>query len=227
MKISDVINILAKEKTTNPVENTPTPVEWEWVDGFKVVRHDLTAITNDFKYETNFIYEVPEESLIFGKCGFHFFENSSGIKFVYSPGFRIFKVKALVKKDRERYNYSKQVAAKIILIEELTCEEYRKIYSLPIPFVNNEEDYKEFVSFPTKANDDWFYSKAARVINEHTDLSESFAMILAVDLAKELIKTGDFYSRYEKEINKIITIYQEPGLSKEMATYLIIKRALD
>ena len=52
-------------------------------------------------------------------------------------------------------------------------------------------------------------------------------MILAVDLAKELIKTGDFYSRYEKEINKIITIYQEPGLSKEMATYLIIKRALD
>ena len=227
MKIGNVINFLAKDNI-QPVATIENEPKWEWIDGWKVVRPDMRAMVNDFQFECGGTYEIePKESIVFGETGFHFYESKKYINYDFSEGYRVFKVKALVREDRTHHSGTKQVAAKIIFGDELSFKEYQSIFGIT-PFVKDEESYQHFLEcMKVMAYNNYIMMMASEKLASKTGLTQGFCLILAENLKRKLVNQGGLPFKFEDEIENIITIYNEPALSKEMATYFMIKRTLD
>ena len=227
MKIGDVINILAKDNM-QPVATVENESKWEWIDGWKVVRPDMRAVVNDFQFERGGTYEIePKESIVFGETGFHFYESKSHIRYDFSEGYRVFRVKAFVREDRIHHRGDKQVAAKIIFSDEVSFEEYQNIFG-KTPYVKDEESYQRFLEcMNVMSCNDYIMMMTSEKLASKTGLTRSFCLMLAEDLKRKLVNQGKFPYKFEDEIENMITIYNEPALSKDMATYFMIKRTLN
>lgn len=216
------------KNSVEKIKNTETPnkeSEWVWVDGYKVVRSNMKAYINDFQFERGGTYEIaPKESIEFGKTGFHFYEDKNYICNDFSVGYRIFKVKALVRENRTHYASKKQVAAKIIFGDEVDFKEYQDIF-YKIPFIKDEESYQNFLEHMNiMTYDDYITMIAAKKLSNRTNLKQNFCLVLAEDLKRKLKSQGVFNRNFEKEIENMIAIYDETTLSKEMAVYFMVRR---
>ena len=200
--------------------------KWEWIDGWKVVRPDMRAMTNDFQFERGGAFTIENSDEIqMGRVGFHFFEHSHNIINMYSPGNRVFKIKACVPVDRKPYSYGKQVAAAIIFEEEVDYVEYQKIF-YQLGF-NNEEDYQAFLNRPEGMTaKEYFISGHIKKLHAATGLSEAFCTIIVDELERKAPSDTYFGAKerfLKRRVDNAITFYNEPSLSKEMAIYLMLK----
>lgn len=211
-------------------DSSPKPDDqdgWEWVEGYKGTNFDMTC--KGFQYELNKEYTIEGKAILCDN-GFHFCKKLGNVFNYYElKNNRFFKVKALVnmeeikemKIQREFANYGlyrnhyryltddKLVAKKIILTEEVSFEELLPYIQRCYKYVETESDWKLL-------NEIGYENYRMKYfLNQMKDsgFSETFLLVLSKEVE-------DFDS-----IIELSRALKEENVSKDMAVYLILKRA--
>lgn len=234
---SATINTLPqKDSIPIPVPVKNPEVEWIWVEGYKITDFNGNC-KNNFHYEVGQTYTMPKEDVKTCESGFHFCSDIKDLHKFYKLG-RVFKVRGLVKKhefeteiDRsgfKRYEViisysnetttyrtdSKLAAAELEIIEELSWDDFHN-YFQDVPWVENKEDWEEFVKFSVEKTNGVPHIEGWYRHNFYKNLR-------LYDLEDELISI--LYERSAGKCKRIVDIYTSlinSHISKDTAIDII------
>lgn len=200
--------------------------KWEWIEGYKGTNINMQGY-EDFQFELNTEY-TQEGKIVLCENGFHFCETlRDTLNYNNLLDSRFFKVKALVNmtemkqqkqliKSKNSYsfytpNLNKFAAKKIILTEEVSFDELFPYIKNHYYYVETEQDWQKLKKVGYEQyKRDYFFEKMKDSI-----FGETFLCILY-----DKIKENGLY--IEKTI-KFSQALKEENISKDMATYLILK----
>lgn len=214
---SEEVNTNTEEE--KKIKETDQQEEWIWVEGYKGI--DKNMMCRDVQYELNKTFKYEGE-ISLCDSGFHFCRDSNDVFGYYDllSGNRFFKVKALIKRSKNRsinnqiysiYSYisdSKMVAKEIILIKELDYKDLKINIEKRYPMIETEEEYINCDDYDSLCKHK-FLSKMKKL-----GFSELFSQIQYDDIESDTDLLE--YLRHAEA-------YQEENISKDMMIYYLEK----